>query len=83
MRRFAAAAVLLAALGACGQIDPPDSATLQERLSDPNAYFQVTRPDGTQMWCNQYGDESTGSNDSKSWFGYSCDWTGAYPQRER
>jgi predicted small lipoprotein YifL len=71
-------AVLILTLAACGQTDPPDNTQLEAELSDPTNYFTVTRPDGTTMTCNQYGSESSNTQDSKSWFGYSCDWSGQY-----
>lgn len=73
----AVVAAVAAGLSGCGASEPPSVADLTEQLSNPDAYFIVTRPDGVRMWCNVYGDGTTpGFQASHSWFAYSCDWSG-------
>lgn len=71
----------LLALVGCGQVDPPTNDQLNVELSKREAYFEVTRPDGTTMTCVQFGAESNGTQDSKSWFGFDCDWSGEYDKK--
>lgn len=81
MRKYVALIFVLV-LAACGQNDPPTNEQLQEVLNDPDSYFEITRPDGSQMWCVQYGSRNSGSQQSFSWFSFTCDWAGDYDPNE-
>jgi len=73
-------AVLLAGIGmiglaACGQYDPPSTAQVKDKIQ----YFEldgVTDGTGEPVHCVMYGDGTQGTQDSKSWFAFSCDFSG-------
>lgn len=58
----------------CGQADPPTP----EQVKSEKQFFQMKRPDGTEMWCVMYATGTNGTQDSKSWFSFTCDWEGGY-----
>lgn len=65
----------LSALSACGQTDPPSRSEIEDNIS----YFiltGVTAADGGPVRCAVYGSETTFTEDSKSWFGFACDFEG-------
>jgi hypothetical protein len=62
-------------LASCGQTSPPSP----EQVSDDVEYFElenVKAANGEPVRCVQYGSGTTGLSDSKSWFGFSCDFQG-------
>lgn len=74
-KRIAIACLLgLLLLVGCGQYETP---SVQD-VKDNAEYFTMTRPDGTEMACVQYGAKSNVIQDSHSWFSFTCDWSGTY-----
>ncbi len=62
-------------LSACGQTDPPTPAEIENNIE----YFTlsgVIAANGEPVRCAMYGSESEGTQDSKSWFGFACDFEG-------
>ncbi len=69
------ALTIAAVTAACGQTDPPTPEQVKEGMQ----YFEyndVKAANGEPLRCVLYGSESSMSNDSKSWFGLSCDFAG-------
>ncbi len=59
----------------CGQTTPPTG----EQVKDDMKYFDlkdVKAADGGPVHCVMYGSQSEGTNVSKSWFGFACDFDG-------
>mgnify|MGYP000087101520 CR=1 FL=1 len=67
MRKIAVVVCLLG-LTACGQTDPPTTNDIKQNIE----YFNITSPSGVNLECVKYATESTMTNDSKSWFSFSC-----------
>ena len=70
-----ACALGLSVISACGQTDPPTPSEIESNIE----YFTLTgviAADGGPVRCAMYGSESEGSQDSKSWFGFVCDFEG-------
>lgn len=68
-----AAGVLL--LASCGQTNPPSTEDVNEGIE----FFElegVTAADGGPVNCALYGSDSYGTSQSKSWFGFVCDFEG-------
>ncbi len=62
-------------LSACGQTDPPTPSEIASNID----YFtlnDVIAANGEPVRCVEYGSESEGTQDSKSWFGFACDFEG-------
>jgi hypothetical protein len=84
MRRLIAGTALIAAgslaLSACatGQANPPSI----EEIRQDGEYFELTRPDGSEMTCWQYGARGDEGYAGYAWFGVDCDWSGAYQAPE-
>jgi hypothetical protein len=82
----AAAAVGTLLLGACGQQTPPSPNQVKSSIQ----YFQldnIKTPKGEPVKCIMYGDGSSRTQDSHSWFSMVCDFEGvaqfppdAFPQ---
>lgn len=68
MKKIAAALVVMFGLTACGQTDPPTNDEVRAGLE----FFEMTSPSGVDLECLNYGSESEGTQDSKSWFSVSC-----------
>lgn len=58
-------------LAACGQTTPPSAHDIQDNVE----YFDLIRPDGTTMECVKYGSSTAFTQESKSWFSFTCDWS--------
>ena len=77
--RFYKAAALtglgIMGLSACGQTDPP---TPNEFNDDVEFVVLegVLAANGEPVRCAMYGSETSGISDSKSWFGFDCDFEG-------
>ncbi len=67
--------IFVSLLVGCGQTDPPTTDDIQNDAE----WFTLTTPDGEVIDCVMYGSMSTGSQDSKSWFGFDCDWGESIP----
>lgn len=76
MKKILVGLCLVFGLAAWGQNDPPTNSQLKSRLENPDSYFYITRPDGVRMTCVQYGSGTDWTNQSKSWFAFTCDWSG-------
>lgn len=75
MKKFLIPIIFILLLVGCGQQTPPSPTTIQRNAE----FFQLTRPDGTKMWCASYGSGTIlGQTSSKSWFSFTCDWGLAY-----
>ncbi len=55
---------------ACGQTDPPTAEDIQRDAE----WFTLTTPEGQEVPCVSYGSESEGTQDSKSWFAFTCNF---------
>ena len=60
--------VLMLVGSACGQTDPPTTSEITSNWE----FFETTSPRGIKLECVQYGDDSEGTSQSKSWFAFSC-----------
>lgn len=73
---FLAAGIGAAALlSGCGQTTPPTG----EQVSNDIQYFElddVVAANGEPVRCAMYGSQSEGTSQSKSWFGFACDFEG-------
>ncbi len=67
--------VFVLLLVGCGQTDPPTVDDIQNNAE----WFTLTTPDGEVIDCVMYGSMSSGSQDSKSWFAFDCDWGDSSP----
>ncbi|MCA9332626.1 hypothetical protein KDA00_02015 [Candidatus Saccharibacteria bacterium] len=59
----------------CGQTTPPSP----EQVESDAQYFtldDVIAANGEPVHCFMYGSQSEGTNASKSWFGFACDFEG-------
>jgi type IV pilus biogenesis protein CpaD/CtpE len=66
---------MAALLSGCGQTSPPTG----EQVSNDVQYFElddVVAANGEPVRCAMYGSQSENTNNSKSWFGFSCDFEG-------
>jgi hypothetical protein len=62
-------------LSVCGQTDPPTP----NEFNDDVEYIVlegVVAANGEPVRCAMYGSETSGISDSKSWFGFDCDFEG-------
>lgn len=76
MKRILLIVVGVCALSACGNQSPPSVSTVQKDAQ----YFTLVRPDGTRMECVEFGAGTPAyiQQNSKSWFSFTCDWSGNY-----
>lgn len=79
MKRVIAGAVIAAGailpLAACGQSSPPTPSEVQQNLQ----YFQlpgVLTPGGQPVECVMYDSGTHNTNQSMSWFSFTCDFEG-------
>lgn len=72
---LAGALVLAGVLAGCGQTDPP---TVEEFNDETQTFILdgATAANGEPVRCVMYGSETVALSDSKSWFGFDCDWEG-------
>lgn len=77
MRKLLLPLLALLCVAGCGNQSPPSVGTIQQKAQ----YFQLTRPDGTLMECVEYGSATHHTQQSKSWFSFTCDWGNAYTGR--
>ena len=71
----AGALAFSAILSGCGQTTPPSPEDINENIQ----FFEVDGPtaaNGEPLRCVMYGDQSEVTNNSKSWFGFDCDFEG-------
>lgn len=62
-------------LSACGQTDPPTPKEFNDGI-EFITLDGVYTPEGQPVRCVMYGAESSITEDSKSWFGFDCDFEG-------
>lgn len=78
LRKWAIAAgigVSAVFVAACGQTDPPTENEFNEGV-ELITLDGVRAANGEPVRCVMYGAESEGTNNSKSWFGFDCDFEG-------
>ncbi len=71
----AGALAFSAILAGCGQTTPPTAEEINENIE----FFVAEGPtaaNGEPLRCVKYAAQSEGTNESKSWFGFDCDFEG-------